>query len=161
MDVSQAAVCRDGQAFDTRGRYMTQPTHQGAGAGASHRPTRRLRSLLFALLFVPVLLACGSTSIRVTQLDTAPAAALRLDVYFTGALVPGDNVKLNVAAHDSNDSNVSFTGSQGITVSGVSIPRIHDQTFPNIASIPQQPRGGSYTLVYTDEHGQKSSLTIP
>lgn len=123
------------------------------------RPRLRLRALLAAIAVVPLVLACTS----VTSLESAPAAALRVELLFLhGALVPGRDVSVRVRVRDEHGNFVAFTGGQRLSIDGVAIPK--DATGPGGLPLTigrEAPGASSYHLVYTDERGHQTAVAIP
>jgi hypothetical protein len=124
-------------------------------------PVSRLRALLVALAVIPLALACTN----VTSLDSASASSLRVNIFFTGALAPGENATVSVQVMDAHGDYVAFTGGQQFAIDGETIPE-HDtgQHTPPTRTLMfgrEAPGGSSYTFVYTDEHGRQTPVAIP
>lgn len=125
---------------------------------------KRLRLLAAITCIVFVFLACSSP--QVVQLSKAPADQLGLRVNFTNALVPSRQVIIDVTVLDKSSNHVDLNDHQHLTVNG------HDQDRRgppgiNLSSgsyrftVPRPPDGGSYTISYTDEQGQQTSVAVP
>lgn len=130
----------------------------GSAAGYRVRALRRSIHLLVAVGGILVMLACYSQ--QVTRLSAAPASTLFLTMGLDYEQVPSPDkvrVTVNVASNKSPGAYVIFSGGQSLTVNGVRLSESNSR----VATIPRQPPGGHYTLVYTDEHGTHTRVDIP
>jgi hypothetical protein len=139
--------------------------HEDAGTLASgaqrhlSQPLRlRLRALLAAIAVVPLVLACT----RVTSLESAPASALRVTLFFHGALVPGQDATVGVQVRDDHSNFVEFTGGQRLSIDGVQTPK-NATALPGLTLTVRRlaPGANFYHLVYTDERGRQTAVAIP
>ncbi len=120
----------------------------------------RLR-IAVSFLAALIVMACGATPVLLT---TAPAGDLQLSIRLTGAFTTTDGpVELRVTIQDpSKGGFVALNGGQRLTCEGVSDPNDEDHPWTGaVFLVPRQPPGGAYTCVYTDEHGQRTTLTLP
>ena len=134
-----------------------------ATTGQPASPWHRDTCLRIAASFLAVLvvMACGATPVLLT---TAPARDLQLSIRLTGALTTDDlPVALRVTIQEpSKGGFVALTSAQRLTCEGVSDPK--DEAHPwtgAVFVVPREPAGGAYTCVYTDERGQRTTLTLP
>ncbi|HEX8033761.1 MAG TPA: hypothetical protein VF510_07935 [Ktedonobacterales bacterium] len=127
------------------------------------QPRPRLRLVVAALCVVVVLFACSTpTAVR---LSTAPADKLGLTLTITHLLTPSAQVIVDAVLRSSSGNPVELTGKQHLTVNG----RNEDSSplggiLGHSASrftVPRASAGGEYTVVYTDERGQQTSVVVP
>ena len=124
----------------------------------AHQAERRrvAPSLLAVLLAVPLMLACG---VRFTTLSHVAARDLTLQVSVFGKDVSDPTVIVQVRYLVAGYAGVPYISSaHTLTCNGVPIPLT---TRINAATVPRQPPGGAYTLVYTDDQHQRTTLTVP
>jgi hypothetical protein len=119
------------------------------------------RPIVAAFCVVIALLACSSP--QVTHLSTAPAEQLSLRLSFTNLLTPAAEVIVDVVVSSDLNTRVALADNQRLTVNG----RAPD-TPPLIRlgasyrfTVPRSSTGGEYTIVYTDERGQQTSVVVP
>ena len=91
-----------------------------------------------------------------------PAAQLRLEVHITGQYEQYGQTPITLVhvriVEAPNSREVSLADKAILTCNGVDIKDTSDALG---RSCPQQPPGGAYRLVYTDEHGAKTIVVIP
>jgi hypothetical protein len=132
----------------------------------AHRSVRlrlRLRNLVVAAVFIPVILACTN----VTTLENPLASALQIYVHFSGALIPGTTTTVSVGVSDQYGNPVALKGSQRLTINGITIPeqdagQIQRMGPPNPATIARVAAGANaYLFTYDDGHGHQTAVRIP
>lgn len=117
---------------------------------AAPRRPLHARHFAAAALALLALLACG-----VTTLAKAPAARVRLFVTVSGQYGEDDRVFVGVSL------DFRPTRGQHVTCNGVAlIPSPRGDGSAVGASIDRVPSGGSYTFVYSDERGQKTTFAL-
>lgn len=123
---------------------------------------RRLRLRLIAAVICAMIALLACSSPQVTSLSTAPAGQLRLMLSFTHLLTPAAQVIVDVTMSDAHNARLILSGNQHLTVNG------QEADFSLIRlggayrfTVPRQPDGGEYTIVYTDERGQQTSVVVP
>jgi hypothetical protein len=127
----------------------------------------RLRPVLWLLPLLSLLLATLACSFshygyQPPPATHLPASQLRLDVHITGQYeqygeTPVTLVHVRIV-EAPNSREVSLADKAILTCNGVDIEDTSDALG---RSCPQQPPGGAYHLVYTDEHGAKTTVVIP
>lgn len=128
------------------------------------------RSLLWLLPLLSLTLAtlaCGISlgshiGYRPPPATHLPASQLRLEVYITGqyeqyGATPITLVRVRIV-ETPTAREVSLADKAILTCNGVDIEDTSDALG---RSCPQQPPGGAYRLVYTDERGAKTTVVIP
>lgn len=131
---------------------------------------RRLYALLLMLPMLSLILAiwaCGFTytprvGYRPPPVTHKPASQLRLEIQITGQYSQyGDRpiTLVHVRIFEvSNSNEVSLADNASLTCNGTDINSSSD----NLGrSCPQQPPGGAYRIVYTDEHGAATTVVVP
>ena len=120
----------------------------------------RLRLIAAVLCVVIALLACSGP--QVTHLSTAPAEQLRLEARFEHLLTPAAQVIVDVTLSTAQNAQLILADNQHLTVNGQAAD------FSPIRlggayrfTVPRSPNGGEYTIVYTDERGQQTSVVVP
>jgi len=144
-------------------------TREGAASATTkntHPQLKRLRFLAAITCTVVVFLACSSP--QVVQLPKVTADQLGLRVNFTRALIPSAQVVINVTLFEKDrpSNYINLNDNQHLTVNGHDqdrrdSPLIHLSSGSYQFTIPRPPDGGSYTISYTDEHGQQTSVVAP
>jgi hypothetical protein len=130
----------------------------------------RRRSVLWLLPLLSVtfaMLACGISlgshiGYRPPPATHLPASQLRLEVYITGqyeqyGATPITLVRIRIF-ETPTAREVSLADKAILTCNGVDIENTSDALG---RTCPQQPPGGAYRLVYTDEHGAQTTVVIP
>jgi hypothetical protein len=119
------------------------------------------RPIVAAFCVVIALLACSSP--QVTHLSTAPAEQLSLRLSFTNLLTPVAEVSVDVTVSSDPNTRVALAGNQRLTVNGQAA-----DPSPLIGlggsyhfTVSRSSAGGEYTIVYTDERGQQTSVVVP
>lgn len=132
------------------------PPRQGGQGGAARGTLSRLQTVAATICAVAVLFACGPVT---THLGTARAALLYLDIRFQQALIPSTSAIVLVGIHDAQQATVELTNHQRLTVNG----RDRDPSLLGGYSftVPRPPPEGRYTIVYTDEGGHQTSVSVP
>lgn len=134
-----------------------------------HQPGRTgvAASLLIALLAVPIILACGNLPQKLT---TAPASSLRLEITIHDSLelqqhnpaAPNPwvvvDVAVTLAGPQPRYGGILLSGPHALTCNGV--PMLYGNSSSGEERITRQSPGGSYTFVYTDEHGQRTTIAV-
>lgn len=134
---------------------------------------RRGRSVLWLLPLLGLLMAtmaCGVSlgshvGYRPPPVTHLPASQLRLEIQIGsqyehyGESSGAPTVQIAVRVFEgTNPSEFSFADKATLTCNGVDIKR---NSYGFSAPCPRQPPGGAYRLVYTDEHGAKTTVVIP
>lgn len=120
-----------------------------------------LRPVVAALCAMVVLSACGGPA--VVHLSTAPAKQLQLGLVFTQALAPSAQVIVDVTMSTAPGNRVQLDDNQHLTVNDKTV----DASAVSLGccayrfTVPRPPAGGKYTVVYTDERGQQTSVVVP
>jgi hypothetical protein len=133
----------------------------------------RRRSVLWLLPLLSVtfaMLACGISlgshiGYRPPPATHLPASQLRLEIsilgqyerYSKSSSAPTVGIAVRVF-EGTNTSEVSLPDKATLTCNGTDIKRNSNGFSP---PCPQQPPGGAYRLVYTDEHGASTGVVIP
>jgi hypothetical protein len=125
---------------------------------------KRVGTAVAVVCAIVAFLACGEPP-AIVQKSSAPASQLVLTLAFSNALIPSDHVTIKISIFDAADNNhqVQLTQGQHLTVNGVAVdtanpPKLfEDYTL----TVPRAPLGGNYTLDYTDERGQQTTVVIP
>jgi hypothetical protein len=126
---------------------------------------RRSRLCLIAALLcaVVVLVACNSP--QGTHLSTAPAERLDLRLKFTYFRTPPGQVIVEVtvlSAAGPGEVIVALADNQRLTINGHSkdpSPLLNCCLYR--FTVPRPAAGENYTIVYTDERGQQTSVVAP
>ena len=121
-------------------------------------------TVLTVVCAIAAFLACGEPP-KIIQKASAPANQLDLTLAFSNALVPADKVTIKISIFDATDNNhqVQLTKDQHLTVNGVAVdtanpPKLfEDYTL----TVPRAPLGGKYSVVYTNEQGQQTTVALP
>ena len=125
---------------------------------------KRLGTAVAVVCAIVAFLACGEPP-KIIQKASAPANQLDLTLAFGNALIPSDHVTIKISVFDAADNNhqVQLTQGQHLSVNGVAVdtskpPKLfEDYTL----TVPRAPLGGNYTLDYTDERGQQTTVALP
>lgn len=133
---------------------------------ARHRPRRRLRASAAALSVVAALFLCANACATPTSvhLDTAPARKLYLSLAFSNMLVAADQVTIEVRFSTGPNNWVQLANNQHLTINGrgpVSSPTPPLVCCRYTYKVPRVHTGEQYTIIYTDERRQQTSVTIP
>lgn len=136
-------------------RGMRRQAHGGYGR------IGRFGSVVATACAVAAFLACGAP--KVVQLPQAPASKLDMSVRFSNALIPSAQTTVFVYLSDTSGDTVALISNQALTINGIhsdgASPPMPDD--PYTFTVPRAPLGGSYTLTYSDERGQQTSVAIP
>jgi hypothetical protein len=119
------------------------------------------RPIAAAFCAVVALLACSSP--EVTHLSTAPAEQLRLDLRFSQLLTSATHVAVDVTMSTAQNARLILTDDQRLTVNGQAAdpsPLVRLGGAYHF-TVPRAPIGSEYTIVYTDERGQLTSVVVP
>lgn len=118
-------------------------------------------------------LACGISlgshiGYRPPPATHLPAAQLRLAIQITSqyanySATSNPNAYINIGVFDAtNAQEFSLPENAQIRCNGKAITRSYPMPGRNLFfPCPRQPPGGAYRLVYTDEHGAKTTVVIP
>lgn len=122
---------------------------------------KRVGAVMVAVCTVAVFLACGAPSI--VHLANAPADKLSLSLTFTNALIPSARVSIEVRLSDTSGNQVVLAKDQTLRINGVALDTSHPPKLYDAytMTVPRAPLGGNYTVVYTDERGQQTTVVIP
>ncbi|HEY7343454.1 MAG TPA: hypothetical protein VH591_21470 [Ktedonobacterales bacterium] len=134
---------------------------------------KRTRSVLWLLPLLSVtlaILACGISlgshvGYHPPPVTHLPASQLRLAIQITGQYehyggssgAPTVQISVRIT-EGTNPSESSLPDKATLTCNGVDIKR---NAYGFSPPCPRQPPGGAYRLVYTDEHGAKTTVVIP
>ena len=131
---------------------------------------RRPLWLLPLLSLTLATLACGislgshigyrpppATHLLASQLRLAIQIGGQYEQYSTPGGAPTVQIAVRVF-EGTNTSEVSLPDKAALTCNGTDIKRNSNGFSP---PCPRQPPGGAYRLVYTDEHGAKTTVVIP
>lgn len=114
-------------------------------------------SAFAALLAVPIILACEPHPLTVTSI---PAARLHFTVNINDQYAATPQVLIHAQVSLPGESRaIVATTSHTLTCNGVSV--IAGAEITGSAMVPRQPPGGTYTFIYTDEHGQRTTQAVP
>lgn len=125
------------------------------------RPQRIAPYLLaLAVVLVPLILACGAS---LQTLKTAPASQLQLWLTFDYDSIPMGSVSVTAEFRTARQGSVVLTGGQSLYCDGVNLVGYSGKVRVGASEpwLHRQPPGGAYTCVYTDERGQRTTVTIP
>jgi hypothetical protein len=120
----------------------------------------RLRLIAAVLCVMIAFLACSGP--QVTHLSTAPAEQLRLEARFEHLLTPAEQAVVDVTLETAQNARLILADNQHLTINGQAATLA--PTYLGGAyrfTVPRSPSGGEYTIVYTDERGQQTSVVVP
>lgn len=155
-------------------RFWRRPESESAPCARQYtarellRPARLTRRLArwYAAPVLGLLLAligCGAATLPITH---RPASDLRLEIHVSGQYGErygdGKNVNVWVRVLDGTDPNgVALPDKARVTCGGTSIKPRPPLTIAASGPCPRQAPGGAYQIIYTDEHGVSTSVTVP
>jgi hypothetical protein len=120
----------------------------------------RLRLIAAVLCMVIAFLACSGP--QLTHLSTAPAERLRLEARFEHLLTSASQVIVDVTLETAQNAQLILADNQRVTVNGQAAdPALIHLGGAYRFTVPRSPSGGEYTIVYTDERGQQTSVVVP
>lgn len=139
----------------------------------AQKRSHRVLWLLPLLSLTLATLACGISlgshiGYRPPPATHLPASQLRLAIQITSqyanySATSNPNAYINIGVFDAtNAQEFSLPENAQIRCNGKAITRSYPMPGRNLFfSCPRQPPGGAYRIIYTDEHGAKTTVVIP
>jgi hypothetical protein len=131
-----------------------------AQRGATPRALwKKMMGLLFSSSFL-ILMASFCNSGTVLTIAQAPANTLSVIITIQHQYTTTTSAIIIAARFLQGKTEGPLDSKLGFACNGVELMRM-DRYLASNMSVPRQPAGGAYDCVYTDEKGNKTSLTIP